>query len=73
MRAIGVAIGIRRIGVRRVIFYRRQKLTVVAFLKLSNICPADGGSNANKLLRDLHITFMVTANFSDDLNGGGGI
>ena len=73
VRAIGVAIGIRRIGVRRVIFYRRKKLTVMTLLELRNICPADGGSNANELLRDFHITFMVTANFGDDLNGSGGI
>ena len=66
MLSISFAIGVCWHWVWSIVFLFSQKLLVVSFLKFNVVCFSEDFSNIYELFGNLHLTFVVTANFSND-------
>ncbi len=69
MFAIGFTIGVFWMWVWSIILLWSQQFMVTSLLKLNYICLAVSGSSHNQLLGDVHITFVIAANFRNNFWG----
>ena len=65
MFPIGLAIGIFLHWMRRVIFFRSQAFSRIAFLKLNDIRFAEDLYGLNHFFRKRHVSFVVTGDFGN--------